>query len=345
MHNLEKGGHGNSDYHMMAGGGHHGAGHGGHSTSGHHSSALHSIHHGQHQGNSSYGHHGAMSSGHHGEFDHEPLNLANAPPHHSFYQQMHQPMLHVSADYSNVQGMSAMNGNGSDDMDDQRSMNGQKRSREELNQKEKKRMFKLNETIHTLKKLLDEAGVSCKKNKQSILDNTTHYVSMLRNDLIIAKQKAEHAERLLHTTGGNSGGQSKGFSPFERYFEFSSSPTLMLTMDMQIIRANKAFRDATGYSEDALKNKDTLLSCLSADTSRARSLIHSAIESRKSVRTIVQNAMSNGPVTSSLTLTLMFDPQGNPESLECVLIPLEEEQGQYDMLKEDAALDEVSNLV
>ncbi|KAF0745031.1 hypothetical protein Ae201684_000609 [Aphanomyces euteiches] len=118
-----------------------------------------------------------------------------------------------------------------------------------------------------------------------------------------------------------------------------------MTMDMQVVRANKSFREVTGYSEDALKNKETLLSCLSADTGRARSLVHNAIDSRKTVRTVVQNAIANGRVTSSLSLTLLFDPQGNPECIECVLIPLEEEQQQYDMLKEDVNLDEVSNLV
>ncbi|KAF0695576.1 Aste57867_13616 [Aphanomyces stellatus] len=352
MYSMDKGSHGSAgsnDFHMMAphhggaGASHHSASHHGGPPS-HHSTSHHSSHHTSHHGGSSHGHHhGGM--GHHSEFDHEPLVLNNGPPHHNFYQQMNQPMLHVSTDFSNVQGMPSMHGAGSDDMDDQKSMNGQKRSREELNQKEKKRMFKLNETIHTLKKLLDDAGVSCKKNKQSILDNTAHYISMLRNDLIIAKQKAEHAERMLHSNGGGSNGPSKGGYQFERYFEFSSTPTLIMTMDMQVLRANKSFREVTGYSEDALKNKETLLSCLSADTNRARSLVHNAIDSRKTVRTVVQNAIANGRVTSSLSLTLLFDPQGNPECVECVLIPLEEEQQQYDMLKEDVNLDEVSNLV
>ncbi|KAF0745030.1 hypothetical protein Ae201684P_011122 [Aphanomyces euteiches] len=328
---------GPSDFHMMAP----------HHSNSHHSSSHHGgppIHATSHHSSHYSSHHAASHHGHHGDFDHEPLVLNNGPPHHNFYQQMNQPMLHVSTDFSNVQGVPSMHGAGSDDMD-QKSVNGQKRSREELNQKEKKRMFKLNETIHTLKKLLDDAGVSCKKNKQSILDNTAHYISMLRNDLIIAKQKAEHAERMLHSGGGNTGGQNKGYAPFERYFEFSSTPTLIMTMDMQVVRANKSFREVTGYSEDALKNKETLLSCLSADTGRARSLVHNAIDSRKTVRTVVQNAIANGRVTSSLSLTLLFDPQGNPECIECVLIPLEEEQQQYDMLKEDVNLDEVSNLV
>ncbi|ETW01269.1 hypothetical protein H310_06841 [Aphanomyces invadans] len=338
---MDKGSHNGAggDFHMMPP----------HHTTSHHSTSHHSAltshhpstsHHTSHHSSSHHGHHGGGMN-HHGDFDHEPLVLNNGPPHHNFYQHMNQPMLHVSTDFSNVQGMSSMH-NGSDDMDDNKSMNGQKRSREELNQKEKKRMFKLNETIHTLKKSLDDAGVSCKKNKQSILDNTAHYISMLRNDLIIAKQKAEHAERMLHSSGGS---QSKGYAPFERYFEFSSTPTLIMSMDIQVIRANKAFREVTGYNEDALKNKDTLLSCLSADISRARTLVHNAIDSRKTLRTVVQNAISNGRVTSSLSLTLLFDPQGNPECLECVLVPLEEEQQQYDMLKEDVTLDEVSNLV
>lgn len=333
-----------SDYsHMM---GHHQQGAQGHHANAQHHAQQHHVsgHHApHHQGSTTHGHHpqphmGAHHSG--GEFDHEPLVLNNGHPQHGFYQQMNAPMLHVSTDFSNVNNMGSMH---NDDMDDQKSISGQKRSREELNQKEKKRMFKLNETIHQLKKLLDDAGVSCKKNKQSILDNTVHYISMLRNDLVIAKQKADHAERMLHSSGG--GGGSKSDTPFDRYFENSSTPILIITLDLQVVRANRAFREATGYSEDALKNKDVLLGCLSADIGRARSLVHNAVDSRKTVRTVVQNSVANGRSTSSLSLTLLLDPQGNPESIECVLIPMEEEQTQYDMLKEDVSLEEVSGLV
>ncbi|KAF1785690.1 hypothetical protein GQ600_14526 [Phytophthora cactorum] len=38
-------------------------------------------------------------------------------------------------------------------------------------------------------------GRQTKKNKQSILDNTSHYIEMLRGDLVIAQQKAERAEK------------------------------------------------------------------------------------------------------------------------------------------------------
>ncbi|OQR90530.1 DNA binding protein [Thraustotheca clavata] len=332
-----------SDYsHMMA---HHQQGPGQHHAPPHHGQQHHvpAHHPPHHQGPPAHGHHPQQHMGHHngGEFDHEPLVLNNGHPQHGFYQQMNAPMLHVSADFSNVNSMGSMH-NDHDDMDDNKTISGQKRSREELNQKEKKRMFKLNETIHQLKKLLDDAGVSCKKNKQSILDNTVHYISMLRNDLVIAKQKADHAERMLHSSGGSA---SKVDAPFDRYFENSSTPTLIITLDLQVVRANRAFREATGYSEDALKNKDVLLGCLSADIGRARSLVHNAVDSRKTVRTVVQNAIANGRSTSSLSLTLLLDPQGNPESLECVLIPMEEEQTQYDMLKEDVTLEEVSGLV
>ncbi|KDO29093.1 hypothetical protein SPRG_06148 [Saprolegnia parasitica CBS 223.65] len=314
--------------------------HAAHHAPSHHAPPHHAPSH--HQGPPSHGHHAPAHMGHHsGEFDHEPLVLNNGHPQHGFYQQMNAPMLHVSTDFSNVNNMNGSMHNDHDDMDDNKSINGQKRSREELNQKEKKRMFKLNETIHQLKKSLDDAGVSCKKNKQSILDNTVHYISMLRNDLVIAKQKADHAERMLHSTGGGH----KTDAPFDRYFENSSTPTLLMTLDLQVVRANRTFREATGFSEEALKNKEVLLGCLSADLGRARSLVHNAVDSRKTVRTVVQNAVANGRATSSLSLTLLLDPQGNPECLECVLIPMEDDQPQYDMLKEDVNLDEVSGLV
>ena len=72
-----------------------------------------------------------------------------------------------------------------------------KRSREELNLKEKKRMSKLNNRIQQFKDMLDEAGIASKKNKQSILDNTAYYIKMLQSDLSSAKQRAERAEQMV----------------------------------------------------------------------------------------------------------------------------------------------------
>jgi PAS domain S-box-containing protein len=313
--------------------------HGSHPASNHHHhSSHHSSHHTAHGGHS--GHH---SLGHHGgEYDHEPLALNNGPSsHHGFYQQMNAPMLHVSTDFGNVGGVPPMHHD--DDLDDDKSTNGQKRSREELNQKEKKRMFKLNETINMLKKLLDDAGVSCKKNKQSILDNTAHYISMLRNDLVIAKQKADHAERILHSSGGG-GGQID--ATYENYFEQSSMPTLIMSLDMQMIRANRSFRETTGYGEDALKKKETLLSCLTTDPHRVRNLVQSVVESRKTGRTVVQTTRTNGRAQRcSLTITVVTDHSGKPDSLECVLLPIDDRNQYGEMLKEDVTLDDVSSLV
>jgi PAS domain S-box-containing protein len=165
---------------------------------------------------------------------------------------------------------------------------------------------------------------------------------MLRNDLVIAKQKADHAERILHSSGG--GGQID--ATYENYFEQSSMPTLIMSLDMQMIRANRSFRETTGYGEDALKKKETLLSCLTTDPHRVRNLVQSVVESRKTGRTVVQSTRTNGRAQRcSLTITVVTDHSGKPDSLECVLLPIDDRNQYGEMLKEDVTLDDVSSLV
>ncbi|CAK4067446.1 unnamed protein product [Aphanomyces euteiches] len=189
-------------------------------------------------------------------------------------------------------------------------------NRAELNLKEKQRMLKLNATIDNLRKELDNAGVSSKMNKQSILDNTIYYITNLQNDVVIAKQKAEYAQRIAPPSAAT-------ISPFERYFEMSSTPKLIITLDIQLVRANHAFRVMSGYTEDALRHKETLLACLSVDTSRVRNMVLNAIDSKKPVQTVVENAFATARLMNCLVFTAIFDAEGTtPECIEVVVTPL-----------------------
>ncbi|KAF0683108.1 Aste57867_24796 [Aphanomyces stellatus] len=190
-------------------------------------------------------------------------------------------------------------------------------SRAELNFKEKQRMLKLNVTIDNLRKDLDAAGISSKMNKQSILDNTVHYIAMLQNDVVIAKQKAEFSKRAAPT---NSPSQA----PFERYFELSSTPKLIITTDIEFVRANHAFRILSGYTEEALRQKETLLACLSTDTSRVQNMVRNAINSKEPVRSVVENAFATTRSRNFVIFTAIVAglDGGAVDSIEIVVTPL-----------------------
>ncbi|CAH0486189.1 unnamed protein product [Peronospora farinosa] len=135
--------------------------------------------------------------------------------------------------------------------------NAVKRSREDLNQKEKQRMFKLNERISQLKALLDDAGVQTKKNKQSVLDNTSQYIEMLRGDLEIAQQKAEQAQKetKMFLAQENGGKQTVGNKVMSGVFQKTTTPRVVLDIDMKTVVFNTAFVKLTGLSELVLKKK------------------------------------------------------------------------------------------
>ncbi|ETW03518.1 hypothetical protein H310_04959 [Aphanomyces invadans] len=177
-------------------------------------------------------------------------------------------------------------------------------TRAELNLKEKQRMSKMNDTIENLRKELEAAGVSTKMNKQSILDNTLHYMTMLQNDVVIAKQKAEYALRMAPSMITSSQ------SPFERYFDRSSVPKCMITTDVVLVRANQAFLILSGYTESALRRPATLLSCLSVDTSRVRTIVRHAVDTRRPVHAAVENGFAASRAMNNLVFTAVFDPSG-----------------------------------
>jgi hypothetical protein len=285
------------------------------------------------------------------EFDHEPLMLNLHNGQHPFYPNFGQSMLHVSTDYSSsssVGGMTPSSSSGS----------GSKRSREELNMKEKKRMFKLNDRINALKSILDDAGVQSKKNKQSILDNTYHYISMLRSNLLIAKQKAERAEKqaenykkqinqqqnsnnnnnksTTHLYQKNTGEEELFF--LKKSFEQSSIPRLIVkskinqeALFFEVVFLNQAFLQHAGVSEENLKqNQDLLQQSLCIDTKKLQKLMEnvtnpSSSSSSKPNSMIVQAKTSAG-ITNVTLMVSAYDVEeedGKVHQMEFSLIPLD----------------------
>lgn len=257
------------------------------------------------------------------EFDHEPLMMNMHNPSSHFYPHMGGQLLHVSSDYGNgtMDGTTPRsNGNGP-----------MKRSREDLNMKEKKRMFKLNDRISQLKDLLDEAGVQSKKNKQSILDNTFHYIGMLRSNLLIAKQKAERAEKQVEQLraqvqkNGNSTGITT--SPvdvaYKRCFEQSSTARIIVDFNLEPVAYNMAFLKHSGLTEDVLMMKDILRAALCVDDNKLNYIVNDVAESNKPVSVVVQARTASGVSTLTLMASAMTDESGKPTSIEFSLIPFE----------------------
>ncbi|GAB9467525.1 DNA binding protein [Globisporangium polare] len=287
-----------------------------HSTPQHHSMTPQQSHQ-QHQ----------QSQQHHqGDFDHEPLMMSmhNPAVHYSYPPMGVGQMLHVSADYPPQAPASVANSTPS---------SGSKRSREELNMKEKKRMFKLNDRINQLKDMLDEAGVQCKKNKQSILDNTAHYVGMLRSNLLIAQQKAERAEKQVdifraqaQQKNSSMGASATGGGAdlvFKRCFDQSTTARLVMDLSMQPVTYNHAFLNHTGLNEQSMKKKELLRQFLCLDAYKLDAVVTGATEQLKATSAIVQARTAHGEATLTLMASVITDEFGKAVNLEFSLIPFE----------------------
>lgn len=261
--------------------------------------------------------HAAMTPQQHhqgGDFDHEPLMMNMHNPQSHFYPAMGQQMLHVSTDYA-----SSMDGTTPS------ARNNSKRSREDLNLKEKKRMFKLNDRINQLKVILDEAGVQSKKNKQSILDNTYHYVGMLRSNLLIAKQKAERAEKQAEAfrNQAQKGGSAEADSMFKRCFQQSSTARLLVDLAFEPVLFNSAFVHLTGLNDDDVKSGGhSLRASLCLDAHKLDALVKICKEG-KSMSTVVQARTASGVSTVTLVASPMVDDMGKVSNIEFTLIPLD----------------------
>ncbi|KAE9106568.1 hypothetical protein PF010_g12577 [Phytophthora fragariae] len=196
-----------------------------------------------------------------------------------------------------------------------------KRSREDLNLKEKQRMFKLNESIAQLKTLLDDAGVQTKKSKQSILDNTVHLVEKMQSDLLIANQKAERAERQADSfrAKGLKAGSAKADRLLRSCFEKTSTPRVVLDLGFKTVAFNAAFAKFAGVAEPALKKKKTLRPYLCADKETLDRVVDKTRDSKQS-RSVLVKA---GGKTVNLVVAALTDDSGEVVNIEFSLIPMD----------------------
>ncbi|KUG01083.1 hypothetical protein AM587_10004750 [Phytophthora nicotianae] len=243
------------------------------------------------------------------------MNVQGAP-HYYPPPQMSGQMLHVSSDYEYANGAVVTPSS---------ARSGSKRSREDLNLKEKKRMFKLNDRINQLKDMLDEAGVQTKKNKQSILDNASHYIEMLRSNLLIAKQKAERAEKQAEAFRAQAQKSSSGADKVVRgVFQKTTTARVVVDMNMQTVTFNSAFVKHTGQSEPVLKKQKTLRPYLCADQEKLDSIMQKVRETKQSTSALVKASAAGGNAVSvNLVAAVVTDDSGKPVNIEFSLIPVE----------------------
>ncbi|KAG6615025.1 DNA binding protein [Phytophthora cinnamomi] len=215
--------------------------------------------------------------------------------------------------------------------------NAKKRSREDLNLKEKQRMFKLNERIAQLKTLLDDAGVQTKKSKQSILDNTVHLIEKLQSDLLIANQKAERAER--QADGFRAQGRSAAAAKTDRLlrgcFEHSSTPRAVVDLSFKPVAFNGAFARFAGVAEPALKKKKTLRPYLCADKETLDSILAKTRDSKQSRSVLVKTGAKGAAVI--LVAAALTDDSGDVVNIEFSLVPMDAQQPQQPTAKRQTA--------
>ncbi|CAI5721881.1 unnamed protein product [Peronospora destructor] len=203
--------------------------------------------------------------------------------------------------------------------------NAAKRSREDLNRKEKQRMLKLNERISQLKALLDDAGVQTKKNKQSVLDNTSQYIEMLCGDLEIAQQKAEQAQKETKMFfAQENGGKVVVNKVMSGVFQKTTTPRVVLDMNMKTVVFNNAFVKFTGLSELVLKKKKSLRPYLCADQTKFQCIMKKVRETKQTVCAVVKTSVAD----VNLIASVVTDSKDNVTNVELSLIPMEMQQQQ-----------------
>lgn len=256
------------------------------------------------------------------KYESEPLmmNVQNTP-HYYPSSQMGTQMLHVSSDYEYAKSNVVITPSSA--------RSGSKRSREDLNLKEKKRMFKLNDRINQLKDMLDEAGVQTKKNKQSILDNAAHYIEMLRSNLLIAKQKAERAEKQAEAFRSQVQKSSSGAADkvVRGVFQKTTTPRVVMDMNMQAVTFNNAFVKHTGQLESILKKQKTLQPYLCADLDTFNRIMTKVCETNQSISAVVKTPTAEGnTVAVNLVAAVITDDSEKATNVEFSLIPMETSQ-------------------
>ncbi|CEG42162.1 PAS fold [Plasmopara halstedii] len=249
------------------------------------------------------------------KFETEPLVMnVHGVQHYYPLPHGHSQLLHVSSDYEYQNGAVVTPSS---------TRSGSKRSREDLNLKEKKRMLKLNDRISQLKNMLDDAGVQTKKNKQSILDNAAHYIEMLRSNLLIAKQKAERAEKQAEAFRLQA--QHSSCDRIVRgVFQKTTTPRVVVDLHMQTVTFNAAFVHYTGQTESELQRQKSLRSYLSADEQQLDRILAHVRTTKQSTSAQVQVAARDGNlVPMNLVAAVITDESGNATNVEFSLIPLE----------------------
>ena len=288
-----------------------------------------------HPGTSQHGmtsQHSAMTAQHAlvTKYEPEPLMMnVQGTPHYYPSSQLGTQMLHVSSDFEYAKGSV---------MTPSSTRSNSKRSREDLNLKEKKRMFKLNDRISQLKDMLDEAGVQTKKNKQSILDNAAHYIEMLRSNLLIAKQKAERAEKQAETYRSQVQKTSLGAEKVVRgVFQMTTTPRVVVDMNMQTITFNNAFIKHTGQPESMLKQQKTLQPYLCTDQSTLYNIMKKVCDTNQSISAVVKTPVAGGnAVTVNLVAAVITDDNGKATNVEFSIIPMETSQRVVPSMRQNA---------
>ena len=186
-------------------------------------------------------------------------------------------------------------------------------------------MLRLNERISQLKALLDDAGVQTKKNKQAVLDNTSQYIEMLRGDLAFAQQKAEQAQKETKMfLAQETGGKTVINKVMSGVFQKTTTPRVVLDMDMKTVVFNAAFVKFTGLSELVLKKKKSLRPYLCADQTKFQCIMTKVQETKQSVCAVVKTSVADVHLIASV----VTDSEDNVTNVEFSLVPMEMQQQQ-----------------
>lgn len=185
-------------------------------------------------------------------------------------------------------------------------------------------MSKLNDRIKEFKDLLHDAGISCKKNKQSILDNTATLVKMLQSDLSAALKRAERAEALVERP-----------SKARKLVESCAVAMVTGKLSGEIMLFSDEFVRLIGGHEDMsdLRSSSALflarmgaeftrhLSELRISKSKERILFHDTLHHTTNTSTTNASKASSMMKCRFVLRLCNATPGGTDEEFQCVLFP------------------------
>ncbi|KAF1785587.1 hypothetical protein GQ600_9909 [Phytophthora cactorum] len=244
-----------------------------------------------------------------------PSTTATWAPHYYPPPQMGGQMLHVSSDYEYANGAVVTPSS---------ARSGSKRSREDLNLKEKKRMFKLNDRINNSRTFWTR--LVCRLRRTNSPFWTTRRTTSRCCVAIcsLPSRRPSAPRNRLRPSAHRHKSRPQGGQGRPRRVPEDHDASCGRGMNMQTVTFNSAFVKHTGQTEPVLKKQKTLRPYLCVDQEKLDSIMKRVRETKQSTSALVKTSTAgDNAVSVNLVAAVVTDESGKPTNVEFSLIPVE----------------------